>query len=269
MGSCLFANNAVSTLAASINDVATSATLATGTGARFPSPTGSDFFMLTFTDAATGLTNEIVKVTSRSGDVVTIVRAQEGTAAQAWAAGDGANGLITAGALGLFFQGSAGLFEDGTVGAPGAAFINDLDTGLYRPATNTLGLTAGGVEFMRSTSSLTTFAQNVKQKSHYNATGQVAAPNNTWVTLFDLNQAPYQVQGIIDVIAGFGTDQGGYCRALSTGGFYMLIADQASVGSVGITFQVVSNTILQAKQNGGGSQNIAWGMDCILWPGLV
>jgi hypothetical protein len=99
MGYYLFENNSLSTLASSISDVATSATLATGTGARFPNPTGSDYFMLTFTDAATGLLNEIVKVTARAGDVLTIVRAQEGTTALNWAAGDNANGLITAGFL--------------------------------------------------------------------------------------------------------------------------------------------------------------------------
>lgn len=102
--SILFANNALSTLAGSINDSATACTLAAGTGSKFPNPTGSNYFMLTFTDASTGLLNEIVKVTARSGDVLTIVRAQEGTSAQSWAAGDNANALITAGALAAFSQ---------------------------------------------------------------------------------------------------------------------------------------------------------------------
>lgn len=95
----LFANNANSVLAGSITNVATSCNLAAGTGALFPSPTGGDFFCLTFTDAATGLINEICHVTARSGDTLTLVRAQEGTTALAWIAGDIAANLITAGTM--------------------------------------------------------------------------------------------------------------------------------------------------------------------------
>ena len=101
----LFANNAASTLAANITNTATSCQLATGTGTLFPNPvSGSQQFALTFTDAATGLINEIVYVTARTGDVLTIVRAQEGTAAVSWLAGDNADNLITAGSLAAFTQ---------------------------------------------------------------------------------------------------------------------------------------------------------------------
>jgi hypothetical protein len=100
----LFQNNATSTLAGAISDVATAANLAVGTGSRFPNPTGSQYFVMTFTDAATGLLNEIVHVTARTGDVITIVRAQEGTTALNWQAGDLADSLITAGQLGAMVQ---------------------------------------------------------------------------------------------------------------------------------------------------------------------
>jgi hypothetical protein len=100
----LFANNASTTLAGAITASATSCTLAAGTGAEFPNPAAGQYFLLTFVDAATQLTNEIVQVTARSGDVCTIVRAQEGTTAETWQAGDIAANLWTAGsaaALGL------------------------------------------------------------------------------------------------------------------------------------------------------------------------
>ncbi|MGT3589797.1 pyocin knob domain-containing protein, partial [Escherichia coli] len=42
----------------------------------------------TIVDAATGLQFEIVTVTAVVGNVLTVQRAQEGTAARAWAAGD-------------------------------------------------------------------------------------------------------------------------------------------------------------------------------------
>jgi len=122
MGVCLFANNATSTLAGSISAIATVCNIAPGSGALFPSPTGGDYFVLTFTDAATGLVNEIVHVTSRTGDALTITRAQEGTSAAAWNAGDLASALITAGALSAMVQDAtlliaAGVYVEDTSGA--------------------------------------------------------------------------------------------------------------------------------------------------------
>ena len=100
MATQLFANNASSTLAAGITNVATSLTLVTGQGALFPNPTGGDWFLLTLTQA-TGveLSWEIVKVTARSTDALTIVRAQESTTAAAWGAGAKAEARLTAGSL--------------------------------------------------------------------------------------------------------------------------------------------------------------------------
>lgn len=96
----LFYNNAVTTLAAPVSTTDLTATLAAGSGALFsPAPTGGEYFCLTFTDAATGLNNEIVHVTAVVGDVITMVRAQEGTTAQNWVVGDNAQGRITAGGL--------------------------------------------------------------------------------------------------------------------------------------------------------------------------
>ncbi|WP_258320244.1 gp53-like domain-containing protein [Enterobacter roggenkampii] len=96
----LAANNAQTVLAAGISSSATSMTVNTGTGALFPSPTpGVSFFKLTFVDAATGQISEIVHVTARSGDVMTIDRAQEGTTARSWSANDIAANMMTAGTL--------------------------------------------------------------------------------------------------------------------------------------------------------------------------
>jgi hypothetical protein len=95
----LFTNNAVSALASGITDVATSLTVTTGEGALFPSPTGGDFFMLTLTQAGSETSWEVVKVTARTGDALTIVRAQDGTTAAAWGVGAKAELRVTAEAL--------------------------------------------------------------------------------------------------------------------------------------------------------------------------
>ncbi|WP_447983777.1 hypothetical protein [Nitrospira sp. Nam74] len=96
----LFANNATTTLGASLTAVATSLTVATGTGALFPSPTGGDFFLATLEVVGTS-TREIVKVTARSSDTFTIVRAQEGTTALSWTTADTISLRLTKGTMEL------------------------------------------------------------------------------------------------------------------------------------------------------------------------
>lgn len=96
----LAANNAQTVLAAGINSTATSLTVNTGTGDLFPSPVaGASFFKLTLVDAATGTLTEIVHVTARSGDIMTIDRGQEGTTARIWSANDIAANMMTAGTI--------------------------------------------------------------------------------------------------------------------------------------------------------------------------
>lgn len=101
MGSCLFANNAVATLAGAVAIADTTISLASGQGAKFPSPTGSDFFYVTLYNASE---LEIIKVTARAGDALTVVRGQQGTAAAAFGAGDKAEMRVTGDALTGFAQ---------------------------------------------------------------------------------------------------------------------------------------------------------------------
>lgn len=82
----LFKNNAFSTLDGGISDSATSIALSSGDGAKFPAPTGAEYFYATLIDTSNNL--EIVKCTTRSTDTLTVTRAQEGTTARAYSAGD-------------------------------------------------------------------------------------------------------------------------------------------------------------------------------------
>lgn len=124
----LFANNASATLAAPISNAAVSVTLASGTGALFPNPSAGQQFGLTFNDAATGLLTEITYCTARTGDVLTIARAQEGTVAQNWLAGDLAANLWTAGQAAAMQQ-SAGLTPARIVTASGVFAMSTSDAG--------------------------------------------------------------------------------------------------------------------------------------------
>ena len=98
----LFANNAFGTLATSINTTATSISLQSGQGARFPSPTGGDIFYATLVNQANEL--EIVKCTGRVNDTLTVQRAQEGTPARSFVAGDRVELRLTAAGLSDFAQ---------------------------------------------------------------------------------------------------------------------------------------------------------------------
>lgn len=97
----LFANNAATTLATGISSTSTTLTLQAGSGALFPNPTNGNQFTVTMIDAITETKTEIMYCTARSGDTLTVTRAQEGTTAQSWVAGDYVRNGPTAGTLAL------------------------------------------------------------------------------------------------------------------------------------------------------------------------
>ena len=153
MTTLLFANDANTTLAGSISNTATNANLASGTGALFPNPAAGQAFKGTFNDAATGLLTEIVLVTAISGDTITMVRAQEGTVAQAWNANDLFANLMTSGTATAFLQQgqfsparivtASGAFTITTADAHGSVGLNRLTSLATSSATLPSGAAAG------------------------------------------------------------------------------------------------------------------------------
>ena len=91
----VFSNNAASTLQSGITSSATSITLLSG--ASFPSLSGSDYTYVTLEDVNGH--REIVKATARSGNTLTVVRAQDGTSARAYISGDKCELRLTAALL--------------------------------------------------------------------------------------------------------------------------------------------------------------------------
>jgi len=79
-------NNAFGTISAGISSSDTTIVLDTGQGARFPTLGSGDYFYATLIDTSNNL--EIVKVTARSTDSMTVTRAQDNTTARAFAIGD-------------------------------------------------------------------------------------------------------------------------------------------------------------------------------------
>lgn len=100
----LFSNNAATTIASPVTSVATTVSVAAGTGVKFPVPGSGQYFRATFVKSGDTTIFEIVKVTAAATDTFTIVRSQEGTAPRSWSTGDSFTLLPTAADLSEFTQ---------------------------------------------------------------------------------------------------------------------------------------------------------------------
>lgn len=129
-----FRNRAVSTLANAIDSLTTTIEVASGHGSRFPTIGSSQAFVVTVQHNEVF---EIMRCTARTGDVLTVVRGQEGTAPAAFPAGAAVQMLITAGVHDAFVQGPKSLSSGVLLGRYSAG------TGVAEPVTLS-GLTISG-----------------------------------------------------------------------------------------------------------------------------
>lgn len=95
-------NNVVGYLATAISASDTGLVLQSGNGASFPTLGTADYFYATL--VSTGGTQEVVKVTARVGDTMTVVRAQEGSSAAGFAVGTRVEMRVTAGSIAGYVQ---------------------------------------------------------------------------------------------------------------------------------------------------------------------
>jgi len=162
-----FTNNAATTLDSGINASVTSLTVASGTGALFPTLTASDYFYCTLTNTIG--TIEIVKVTARSTDTFTIVRAQDGTTAGSWSLGDKVELRLVAASLNDFpklteantFSGANTFSATNTFSARATLSVGSVGgpwTTATRPSSPTAGLSGfnsdiGKIEVYNATTS--------------------------------------------------------------------------------------------------------------------
>lgn len=103
MTTFVFANNVNTTLAGAVSNSATSITLSSTANLPSSIPSGS-VLAITLNDVATRQNFEIVYATAITGATLTVLRAQEGTAALAWLTGDFSYSPPTAGQQGSFGQ---------------------------------------------------------------------------------------------------------------------------------------------------------------------
>lgn len=143
--SLLFANNAVGVLQNAVGPTATVLQLAPGNGASFPSPTSGESYFVTIVDPGTSAI-EIVEVTARAGDVLTVLRGRDDTLATSLGAGSFVELRLTAEVLRRLeplqyrnvANGLAGLDADGRILAtqlPLAALTETEASLLYQALT--------------------------------------------------------------------------------------------------------------------------------------
>jgi hypothetical protein len=121
-----FTNNAKTTLASGINSSVTTATVTDGS--VFPTLGAGEYFYCTFDD---GTNNEIVKVTARSGNTLTIVRGVDNTTARSFSASDAAELRATSALLTDIQENIAAKSANQTVySATTASSATDYDIGI-------------------------------------------------------------------------------------------------------------------------------------------
>jgi len=162
-------NNVVGYLATAINASDTGIALNAGDGAAFPTLGVSDYFYATL--VSSGGTLEVIKVTARSGDSLTVVRAQEGSSAQSFAAGSRLEMRVTAQSV-----------LDAT-SALVAANVSIADAGGYYSATNVEGalqeiVNANTSKYIPKTSAYGTVTRSVRDKE------------SDWVSVLDFGAIP-------------------------------------------------------------------------------
>lgn len=104
MYTLLYANNAKTTLAAPVTSSQTSISVSPGTGGLFPLPTAGQAFKVTLVSASSSTVYEICLCTARSGDVLTVIRGQEGTTGQPFVLNDVVGNFDTKGTMDILVQ---------------------------------------------------------------------------------------------------------------------------------------------------------------------
>lgn len=125
MANIKFTNLAGSTLQVAINNLATSVTIDPADVAKFPSISGSEYFIIVLITSAGDF--EIMRVTDVNSNVFTVIRAQEGTPARAFDIGDKVEHRLTAESL-------VTIVEEASITKPHTS----TDADAYGHATSTL-----------------------------------------------------------------------------------------------------------------------------------
>lgn len=252
----LFANNAVSTLSATMTLIASTLTVQTGHGARFPNPGANQAFVITVQN---GTDYEIMTCTSRSGDVLTVSRGVDGTVAQTWASGSSVDIRIPKLVLDAFAQlavtllttggtmtGQLLLDDSASTALPVLAFDGDTNTGVAHPASDTMVLSTGGVERVRVTNTALTATVPILADP-----GLVTAPGITFAGDADTgfyragaNSIGIATAGVLRVTIN--ETAMSLVMNLAVAGQFTLAGNQAVTGSIAASASITAGVYLRS-----------------------
>lgn len=215
MANIIFANNASALLAASIDTSAVVVQVAAGLGVNFPSPTGAQYFVLALEDNAGNI--EIMHCTSRTDDLLTVLRAQEGTVALAFTltitrcelrltkgtmeafvqvSGDSMSGdlnMATNEIQNAELTGSTIITGGQSVGMSVRGTLGQTDNELVVPAGSGVRATAGGVPLVVDTDDIVALL-DVGGIIDFNSATigvKIGGANNTYLRVFDSTDTDY------------------------------------------------------------------------------
>jgi len=255
MANNLFTNNASALLAASISSGDTVIQVDSGFGANYPSPTGTQFFYATLQDNAGNI--EVVRCTSRMGDLLTVVRGQDNTTPQ--------NFTLTITRVELRIT-AAGL--EGFAQLDGAVFTGDIDMNgndiidavLSGTSTRMIAGEIVGVP-LRGDTGVSTNEVVVPSGGARATAGGVPIVVNT-----DNLAAQLTVAGVITLAPAtgfqFGVGVGGYFRHYSLAGDYIQLSGDDTDWS--ILFSGVANVNFTGPTTGYTFDNDIFLADNIL-----
>lgn len=243
-------NNASAHLAAPLAADGDTIVLVSAEAGNFPGLSAGEWFPLTLTNSAGDI--EVTKVTARSSNILTATRAQEGTSARAWLAGDRAEIRLTAGAIAQLVA-DTGTVQDNldSYQASNDAALGSLSTTVATKAAqadlNTLSTTVAGLASSKANQSdLTALTATVSTKADQSTVNSIAAVPVGAVLPFAGGSAPS------GFLLCFGQ---AVSRTGTTAALFALLGTTYGAGDGSTTFNVpdLRGRAVAGKDNMGGT----------------
>ncbi len=232
-------NNAESTLASGISAAATSLSVSAGDGSKFPSSN----FNIT-------IDGEIMLCTTRTGDVLTVTRAQEGTTAAIHAAATVVGLYVTAGIVSQLQTGVDAAFALGVTGGN----AHDHSGGDGAQIDHTTLANKGTKTHADIDAALGTFPVVNTTPCRYSlGTNQANIPAGTTTVRIDLDIALYDIGSNFTMADWYGTSSN-YAQADSSG------CGSTNIKKTGAAFPLsIINSLVKWASNAGGTLNTGYG----------